>query len=104
MIGTKIYKTNMSNYMTVAKWANANGAMIEDEGDYYECVEIPKPTDAEKRAAALNALDNEYNRKISSIESEMAKAKAIEDEELYTELKEERELLVKEYTEKRGEI
>ncbi|WP_276815560.1 hypothetical protein [Dialister invisus] len=49
-------------------------------------------------------MDRKYADKLSNIELEMAKAKAIEDEELYTELKEEREALMNEYSEKRGAI
>lgn len=66
--------------------------------------ERPPISKEEKGRQALSALDAEYERKISSIEEEMAKAKAIEDEDLYTELKEEREALINEYAEKRGEI
>lgn len=64
----------------------------------------PEPTEEEKRQMALSALDKEYAEKLSNLELEMAKAKAIEDEDLYTELKEERESLINEYAEKRGEI
>ena len=64
----------------------------------------PEPTEEEKREAELASLDSEYSAKISDIETEMAKAKAIEDEDYYTDLKAEREELVAEYTEKRGEI
>lgn len=64
----------------------------------------PEPTEEEKRQMALSALDKEYAEKLSNLEIEMAKAKAIEDEDLYTELKEEREALMNEYAEKRGGI
>lgn len=64
----------------------------------------PEPTEEEKREAKLNALDSEYSAKISEVETEMAKAKAIEDEEYYSDLKAEREEMVAEYTEKRGDI
>lgn len=64
----------------------------------------PEPTEEEKRQMALSALDKEYAEKLSNLELEMAKAKAIEDKDLYTELKEEREALINEYAEKRGEI
>lgn len=64
----------------------------------------PEPTEEEKRESALAALDAEYSTKISEVESEMAKAKAIEDEDYYSDLKAEREELVAEYTGKRGEI
>lgn len=64
----------------------------------------PEPTEEEKRQMALSTLDKEYAEKLNNLEIEMAKAKAIEDEELYSDLKEEHETLVIEYTEKRGEI
>lgn len=64
----------------------------------------PEPTEEKKRRMALSALDKEYAEKLSNLEIEMAKAKAIEDEDLYTELKEEREALMNEYAEKRGAI
>lgn len=64
----------------------------------------PEPTEDEKREAALSSLDAEYSTKINDIETEMAKAKAIEDEDYYSDLKAEREELVAEYTRKRGEI
>lgn len=44
MLGTKIYKTNMSNYTDCAIWCNQNNATIEDKGDYYEVVTLPLPT------------------------------------------------------------
>lgn len=64
----------------------------------------PEPTKEEKRQIELDTLDRKYADKLSNLELEMAKAKAIEDEDLYTELKEERESLINEYAEKRGEI
>lgn len=64
----------------------------------------PEPTIEEQRQITLNSLDQEYAGRLNSLELEMAKAKAIEDGELYTELKEEREALVIEYAEKRGAI
>lgn len=63
-----------------------------------------EPTEEEKRQIELNTLDREYAEKLSNLEIEMAKSKAIEDEELYSDLKEEHETLVTEYTEKRGKI
>ena len=46
MLGTKIYKNNydLDEYTKCAKWCNANNAMIEDRGEYYECVAIPAPS------------------------------------------------------------
>lgn len=75
--------------------------LLYKNGEY---VPRPEPTEDEKREAALAALDAEYSTKISEVESEMAKAKAIEDEDYYSDLKAEREELVTEYTEKRGAI
>ena len=64
--------------------------------------ECPPISEKEQRQTELNTLDRKYADKLSNIELEMAKAKAIEDEDLYTELKEEREALINEYAEKRG--
>lgn len=75
--------------------------LLYKNGEY---VSRPEPTEEEKREAALAALDAEYSTKIGEVESEMAKAKAVEDEDYYSDLKAEREALVAEYTEKRGEI
>lgn len=75
--------------------------LLYKNGEY---VPRPEPTEAEKRDAALASLDAEYSTKINDIETEMAKAKAIEDEDYYSDLKAEREELVAEYTEKRGAI
>ena len=77
------------------------GDLLYKDGAY---TERPEPTEEEKRAAALEALDSEYAAKIGGIETEMAKAKAIEDEDYYADLKAEREELVAEYEEKRGAI
>lgn len=75
--------------------------LLYKNGEY---VPRPEPTEDEKREAALASLDSEYSTKISEVESEMAKAKAVEDEDYYSDLKAEREELVTEYTEKRGAI
>ena len=64
----------------------------------------PEPTVEAQRQIELNTLDRKYADKLSNIELEMAKAKAIEDEDLYTELKEERKELISEYAKKRSEI
>lgn len=69
-----------------------------------EYVPRPEPTEDEKREAALTSLDAEYANKISDTENEMAKAQAVGDTDYFTDLKAEREELVHEYTEKRGEI
>lgn len=77
------------------------GDLLYKDGAYQA---KPEPTEEEKREAELAALDAEYANKISEVESEMAKAKAIENEDYYSDLKAEREELVAEYTEKRGAI
>ena len=75
--------------------------LLYKNGEY---VPRPEPTEDEKREVALASLDAEYSTKISDIETGMAKAKAVEDEDYYNDLKAEREELVAEYTEKRGAI
>ncbi len=56
MIGTKIYKTDMSNYTECAIWCNANNATIEDKGNYYEVVTLPLPTLEVIKAAKIAEL------------------------------------------------
>lgn len=56
MLGTKIYKTDMSNYTDCAIWCNANNATIEDKGEYYEVVTLPLPTLEEIKTAKIAEL------------------------------------------------
>lgn len=93
-----------------------NVGVLQTESEYNEAIKNdllyingkygkrPEPTEEEKRESELAALDSEYSEKISNIENEMARAKAIEDNDFYNELKAERESLVNEYEEKRGQI
>lgn len=63
MLGTKIYKTDMSNYTDCAIWCNANNAAIEDKGDYYEVVTLPLPTLEKIKAAKIAELKAERDSK-----------------------------------------
>lgn len=63
MIGTKIYKNDMSNYTDCAVWCNKNNATIEDKGDYYEVVTLPLPTLQEIKAAKIAELKAERDNK-----------------------------------------
>ena len=58
MIGTKFFKENFDgkNYADAAKWCNANGATIEDKGDFYEVVAIPAPSLDEIKQAKVDSL------------------------------------------------
>lgn len=56
MLGTKIYKNDMSNYTDCAIWCNANNATIEDKGNYYEVVTLPLPTLEEIKVAKIAEL------------------------------------------------
>ncbi len=58
MIGTEFEKplTDLDAYSQAAEWCNSNGAHIEDKGDYYEVVEIPEPSEAEKKAERIAEL------------------------------------------------
>lgn len=56
MLGTKIYKNDMSNYTECAIWCNANNATIEDKGDYYEVTALPLPTLEEIKSAKISEL------------------------------------------------
>lgn len=58
MIGTKIYKPletqeALDGYSQAADWCNANNAVIEDKGEYYEVVEVPAPTLDEVKAQKI---------------------------------------------------
>ena len=61
MIGTKFYKANLdlNAYSSAAEWCNNNNATIEDKGEYYEVVEIPKPTQEELNAIEVERLKSE---------------------------------------------
>lgn len=63
MIGTKIYKTDMSNYTKCAIWCNQNKATIEDKGDYYEVVTLPLPTLEESKTAKIAELKAQRDSK-----------------------------------------
>lgn len=63
MLGTKIYKTDMSNYTDCAIWCNANNATIEDKGTYYELVALPLPTLEEVKTAKIAELKAERDSK-----------------------------------------
>lgn len=47
----------MTKYRIAAQWCNANHAVIEDKGEWYEVVALPEPTAEEKIEAAYQALD-----------------------------------------------
>ena len=57
MLGTKIYKDDMSKYTDCAVWCNQNNATIEDKGEYYEVVAVPAPTLDELKSQKLQAID-----------------------------------------------
>lgn len=85
-----------------AEWNNAvQNDLIYSAG---QLVERPAPSEDEVREQKLAALDSEYSQKIPDVETEMAKANAIGDDEYLNDLKAEHEALVGEYTTKRGEI
>ncbi len=114
---TGVHADTVEELQTVAKEQYPEGVIVTQDAVTYnnalqgdllykdgEYAEHPEPTEEERRAAALETLDAEYAAKIGSIETEMAKAKAIEDEDYYADLRAEREELVAEYEEKRGAI
>lgn len=67
MIGTKFFKENFDgkNYADAAKWCNANGATIEDKGEYYEVVEISAQTFDELKTIKLTQIDEWTSAKIT---------------------------------------
>ena len=98
----KEYPDNVGVLQTESEYNEAlKGNLLYIDGNY---ISRPEPTEEEKRESELAALDSEYAEKISAIENEMARAKAIEDTDYYNDLKTERESLVAEYEGKRGQI
>lgn len=59
MIGTKLYKDKYTNteYANLAVWCNTNNATIVDQGEYYECIEIPAPSLEELKTSKLTEVD-----------------------------------------------
>ncbi len=101
-LAKKEYPDNVRVLQTESQYNEAmKGDLLYINGEYSK---RPEPSEEEKRGSALAALDSDYAEKINTIEGEMARAKAIEDEDYYNELKAEREILVNEYAGKRGEI
>lgn len=98
----KEYPNSFIITQTTKEWREAIAMnLVYLDGALKEC---PPISEKEQRQITLNSLDQEYAGRLNSLELEMAKAKTIEDEDLYTELKEERESLMNEYAEKRGAI
>lgn len=64
----------------------------------------PQPTEEELRAQKLKELDTEYQIKFNELDSQIMRAAALKDTDLQDELLSEREAMVAEYTEKRGEL
>ena len=101
-IANEQYPNDIRLMQTASEYNNAlQNDLIYKNG---ELVSKPTPTEDELREQQLSALDNEYSTKISEVEVEMAKAKAIEDEDYYQDLKDQRKELVTEYTDKREVI
>ena len=101
-LAAKNYPNGVAIEQDGATWNNAvQNDLIYKAG---QLVERPAPSEDEVREQKLAALDSEYSQKISDVETEMAKANAIGDDDYLNDLKAERETLVGEYTTKRGEI
>lgn len=100
----KEYPDAVAIEQSAAEWNDAvqQGLIYDSESKVLK--EKPAPTEEELRQAALDALDSEYAAKIDNVETDMAKANATGDTEYLADLKAERESLVAEYTQKRGEL
>lgn len=60
MIGEKKFNKPLTDdveYSSAAQWCNDNGAMIVDQGDYYEVVPVPPPSLAEILSASIAQRD-----------------------------------------------
>lgn len=81
MLNTKIYKpleedfiiekygskspnnspNTLSKYSELAQWCNKNNAMIVDQGDYYEAVPVPEPTEQELASMVRSQRDSKLS-------------------------------------------
>ena len=72
MLGTKLYKGQYTNkeYADLAVACNQAGNLtIEDKGEYYECVELPKPSlDEVKQAKLVELKSMRDNLEVEPIE------------------------------------
>lgn len=87
---------------TLQEVDDVKGKESVENGLVFKNGKFIKPEEDKKEL--LQNLDLEYGRKIKDIETEMARTLAIGDDDLLSELKEEREQLVNDYKEKRGAI
>ena len=73
MIGTKFYKPvepqeQLDKYSAAAEWCNANNAVIEDKGEYYEVVAIIITLDEAKAAKIAELKNNRDAKEVEDIE------------------------------------
>ena len=99
---TYLESIGVVNGFTLQEVDDVQGKEAVENGLVYKDGEFVKQLEDKK--SLLRDIDLEYGEKIKDIETEMARTLAIGDSDLLSELKEEREQLVKEYTEKRGAI
>ena len=69
MIGTIFEKPvrDLDAYTAAARWCNANGAVIEDKGDFYEVCAAPEPEAPEPEDIAAEIA--EIRQRLSALES-----------------------------------
>ena len=60
-----------SKYREAAQWCNANGARMEDKGEWYEVCTIPEPTPEELAAAELAQAKAERAAAVAAITVEV---------------------------------
>ena len=71
MIGKKIQKpvADASDYTKTALWCNANNAVIEDKGNWYEVVALPEQSLTEAKAAKLAEINSTCDRILKEAEA-----------------------------------
>ena len=60
-----------TRYREVSQWCNANGALMEDKGEWYEVCAIPEPTPEELAEQALAAAKAERATAVAAITVEV---------------------------------
>lgn len=60
-----------THYLEAAHWCNANGALMEDKGEWYEVCAIPEPTAEELAEAELSKAKTERAAAVAAITVEV---------------------------------
>lgn len=99
MLGTQFIKgaIDWTAYAEAAEWCNENGAVITDQGDYYEVVSTPALTTEEQASSEAATLAANYEEELADLQAAFVTAQMAGDSDLMAEIQEEYAELKAEY-------